>query len=327
MKQLIKKFSNTGILIIGDFMIDRYIWGTVDRISPEAPVPVVEVSKESLLLGGAANVAHNILSLGGKVFLAGVIGLDEAGESLKHLMEEKGINTRGIFEEMNRPTTVKTRIYAHDQQVVRYDTEMKSDIGRTVQSKLLVYVQSCLSEIKAIILSDYCKGVITKNFVRKLIELTGSKIFISVDPKIGHFDYYKGVTLVTPNINEASFGSGINITDDTTLARAGKVLLKKLQSRAVLITRGDKGMMLFERNGKITNIPTIAREVYDVTGAGDTVIAVMTLCHSAGAKLSDAAVIANHAAGIVVGKHGSAVVTAKDISECFTMKKFKLQKN
>lgn len=325
MEDLLKKFTETGILVIGDLMVDKYIWGKVERISPEAPVPVVEVlNDEKMLLGGAANVAHNILSLGGRVLITGIVGRDNMGKVLVNRLREKGINTDGIFESEDRPTTVKTRIYAHDQQVVRFDKEVKSDISKSTQSRILEYVRTCLPKINAIIISDYCKGVITKNLVNKLLELTDSKVFIGVDPKIGHFGYYKGVSVITPNINEASFGSGIKIIDETTLKKAGKILLKKLQSKAVLITRGDKGMILFEKDGKITNISqTHAKEVYDVTGAGDTVIAAFTLYYSAGAKLKDAAEFANHAAGIVVGERGTAVVALKEIME--SMQKNKKQ--
>lgn len=313
MKDLIKKFPKTGLLVIGDLMVDRYIRGKVTRISPEAPVPVVEVSEENLLLGGATNVANNILSLGGKVFIAGVIGNDNMGRVLMRLLKEKGINTGGVITVRERATTVKTRIYAHDQQVVRFDMETKSEIDNATVSMILDYVKRCLPQIKAIILTDYCKGVITKKLVAKLLKITGSKIFVSADPKIGHFDYYSGVSLITPNIQEASFGSGINIVDEKSLVNAGKTLLKKLRCRAILITRGSEGMTLFEKSGKVTHIPTYAKEVYDVTGAGDTVIASFSLCHSAGAVLADSARFANHAAGIVVGETGTAVVTPEEI--------------
>jgi D-beta-D-heptose 7-phosphate kinase/D-beta-D-heptose 1-phosphate adenosyltransferase len=315
MRNIFRKFNKTGILVIGDLMVDQYIWGKVKRISPEAPVPVVEVTEEELLLGGAANVAHNILSLGGKVFIAGTIGRDDIGKVLVNKLSEKGFNTEGVIIDGNRPTTVKTRVIAHSQQVVRFDREVKSEIDKSTLSLLLDYVRSCLPEIRGIIISDYCKGIITKTLIKKLIELTKSKVFIAADPKIGHFDYYKGVNLITPNINEASFGSGIDIQDDETLATAGSILLKKLQSRSVMITRGDEGMSLFEDNGKVIHIPTCAREVYDVSGAGDTVIATLTLCHAAGASLKDAAYVANHAAGVVVGKMGTAVATQEEILE------------
>ncbi|MCK5504638.1 MAG: D-glycero-beta-D-manno-heptose-7-phosphate kinase [Thermodesulfovibrionia bacterium] len=314
-KNIFKKFDGTGILVIGDLMVDHYIWGKVKRISPEAPVPVVEVEKENLLLGGSANVAHNILSLGGKVFITGTVGSDDTGKLLINKLLEKGFNTDGIVIDGNRPTTVKTRVIAHSQQMVRFDREIKSDISKPTLSLILDYVTSCLPDIKGIIISDYSKGLITKILIKKLLNLTKSKIFIAVDPKIGHFDYYKGASLITPNVNEASFASSIDIKDDKTLAEAGNTLLKKLQCMAVIITRGDEGMSLFEKSGKITHIPTCAREVYDVSGAGDTVISALTLCHSAGAALEDAAIIANHAAGVVVGKVGTAVATRQEILE------------
>ncbi len=313
MKDLFKKFKKTGVLVIGDLMVDQYIWGKVKRISPEAPVPVVEVTDENLLLGGAANVANNVLSLGGKVFITGTIGSDYTGKILLNDLKSKGFNTDGIVVDKERPTTVKTRVIAHSQQVVRFDKEIKSEISKSTLSSILAYVKSCLPELKGIIISDYSKGLITKKLVKKVIELAGPKIFVSVDPKVGHFDYYKGVSLITPNINEASFGSGIDITDEKTLIAAGKILLRKLQCKTVMITRGDEGMTLFNKNGKITTIPTFAQEVYDVSGAGDTVIATLTMCRAAGASLTDAAVAANYAAGIVVGKMGTAVTTQKEI--------------
>ncbi len=313
MNDIFKKISRTGILVIGDLMVDQYIWGKVRRISPEAPVPVVEVTEENLLLGGAANVAHNILSLGGKVFIAGTIGRDDTGKILINKLSEKGFNTDGIIIDGKRPTTVKTRVIAHSQQVVRFDREVKTDISTPTLSLILEYVRSCLPRIRGIIVSDYCKGLITKKLIKKLIDLTASKVFIAVDPKIGHFDYYRGTSLITPNMNEASFGSGIDIIDEKTLTAAGRTLMKKLRCNAVIITRGNEGMTLFEKNGSVTHIPTCAREVYDVSGAGDTVISTLTLCRSAGAKLKDAAIIANHAAGVVVAKVGTAVATRQEI--------------
>jgi len=313
MKELFNKFSTTGILVVGDLMVDQYIYGKVKRISPEAPVPVVEVNEETLLLGGAANVAHNVQSLGGKVFIAGTIGRDDIGKILTNKFREIGFNTDGIVVDGKRPTTVKTRVIAHSQQVVRFDREVKSEISRSTMSLILDYIKSCLPQIKGIIISDYCKGLITKGLIKKIIKLAGPKRFVTVDPKIGHFNYYNGVSLITPNINEASFGTGIDINDESTLLAAGKLLLKKLQCKAVMITRGDEGMSLFEKSGKVTHIPTCAQEVYDVSGAGDTVIATLTLSHASGATLKEAAIIANHAAGVVVTKVGTAVVTRSDI--------------
>jgi D-beta-D-heptose 7-phosphate kinase/D-beta-D-heptose 1-phosphate adenosyltransferase len=323
MKEYLKKFSKTGILVIGDLMVDQYIWGKVKRISPEAPVPVVEVTDENLLLGGAANVANNVISLGGKVFIAGTIGQDDLGKLLVNKFLEKGYSTDGIVVDRNRPTTVKTRVIAHSQQVVRFDREVKSDISKSTLSHIADYVKSCLPHIQGIIISDYSKGLITRKLVKTIVEIAGPKKFIAVDPKTGHFGYYKNVGLITPNVNEASSGSGIEIVDEKTLIFAGKLLLKKLQCSAVIITRGDEGMSLFEKNGRITHIPTCAREVYDVTGAGDTVIAALSLSHAAGAKLSDAAIIANHAAGVVVGEVGTSVATQRSIIN--SMKTCKLE--
>lgn len=315
MKELFKRFKHTGILVIGDLMIDRYIWGKVRRISPEAPVPVVEVTSEDLLLGGAANVAHNILSLGGRVYVAGTVGTDYMGKILIDRFRESGIGTDGIVIDKDRPTTVKTRVIAHSQQVVRYDKEMKSDISHATLSLIVDYVKTCLPEIKGIIISDYCKGLITRALIKRILDLTDSKKIVSVDPKIGHFNFYNGVSLITPNVNEASFGAGIDIVDEKTLISAGKTLLKKLRCKAVVLTRGDEGMSLFEKSGKVTHIPTCAREVFDVSGAGDTVISAITLSHSAGATLREAAIIGNHAAGVVVGKVGTAVATQEEILE------------
>ncbi len=313
MKELFKKFSSTGVLVVGDLMVDRYIYGKVKRISPEAPVPVVEVNNETLLLGGAANVAHNVQSLGGQVYIAGTIGRDTIGKILTNRFNELGFDTEGIVVDGKRPTTVKTRVIAHSQQVVRFDREIKSEISRSTMSSILSYIKSCLPHIKGIIISDYCKGLITKGLIKKILELAGPRKFVTVDPKIGHFNYYTGVSLITPNINEASFGTGIDINDEKSLLSAGKSLLKKLQCKAVMITRGEEGMSLFETNGKVTHIPTCAQEVYDVSGAGDTVIAALTLSHASGAPLKEAAIIANHAAGVVVTKVGTAVVSQQDI--------------
>lgn len=322
MDDLINKFSRTGILVVGDLMVDRSIWGNVNRISPEAPVPIVEVTREEpLLAGGAANVANNILSLGGMPYIIGVVGDDDRGRVLIDMLENKGINTDGIITVTDRPTTVKTRIYAHDQQVVRLDREVKTDIDSRTVSRVIDHIKSRLKDIKAIIISDYCKGMISKKLVNKIIEIAGEKIFVSIDPKMGHFDYYNGANLVTPNIQEASFGSGVNISDIKTLIEAGDKLLKKHKFKSVLITRGGDGMSLFEKNGKVTHIPAYAKEVYDVTGAGDTVIAAFTLCRASGATMKKSAEFANHAACIVVGVRGTAVVSPKEIRDSLKKEK------
>jgi len=320
---MFREFEHKKILVIGDLILDHYIWGNVNRISPEAPVPIVEVTRESFMLGGAANVAHNIVSLGGRADVIGINGKDAAGEMLVDLLRQKGVNCDGIFVS-NRPTTVKARVIAHNQQVVRFDREDNKYVGGKVLKGILDYLHSVYREHDAIIISDYKKGMITEGLLRGILKDPQIKksarhregMFVAVDPKVGHFDFYKGVSLITPNVMEASRGSHVEIKDERTLLKAGRALMKKLGCRAVLLTRGEQGMSLFEKK-KVCHIPTVARQVYDVTGAGDTVISAFTLAYVSGASMEDAAVIANHAAGIVVGEVGTAVATPEQIIESF----------
>jgi D-beta-D-heptose 7-phosphate kinase/D-beta-D-heptose 1-phosphate adenosyltransferase len=314
---IIKSFRNTRILVIGDLILDHYIWGRVERISPEAPVPVVEVTRESFMLGGAANVSHNIVSLGGKASVVGINGDDIAGNALLKMLEQKNIDCSGIFVS-NRPTTVKTRVIAHNQQVVRFDREDSKYVDGRVLKGIMQYIQSVIDQYDAVILSDYRKGMISSRLIRSILENPKArKKFIAVDPKVGHFDFYKGVSLITPNVMEAASGSRVEIKDDETLFAAGEKLMKKTGCKAVLITRGKDGMGLFEKN-KATLIPTVARKVYDVTGAGDTVIAAFTLAYGSGANLEASAEIANHAAGVVVAEVGTAVATPMQLLESFS---------
>lgn len=316
---LLKKFRKARVLVVGDLILDRYIWGKVSRISPEAPVPVVEVGEDSFKLGGAANVAHNIVALGGKATLAGVIGKDRAGEAFRELIEEKGIES-ALFAD-SRHTTMKTRVIAHNQQIVRFDKEDTSRIGGTVLSDVTRFLRRAVHEHDAVIVSDYQKGFVSSGLIKEMVGATkGEKKLIAVDPKVGHFHFYRGVSLITPNLSEASRGSGIEIRDEGSLIRAGKTLMKKLSCGAVLITRGEEGMTLFERD-RLTHIPTVARHVFDVTGAGDTVIATFTLAHAAGASMPEAASVANHAAGIVVGEVGTAVVSPEKLMESLKREK------
>lgn len=310
--RILKEFKKKKILIIGDLILDRYIWGKVNRISPEAPVPIVEVTKEDFLLGGASNVANNIVALGGHPTIVGVAGNDRAGDTLINLLDEKGIPCQGVFR-CPRPTIVKTRVIAHNQQVVRFDKENKDRVEGKVLKGILEYLRKAIPIHAAVIISDYKKGVVTAELIREVLKnARPSHVFVSVDPKVGHFHLYKNVSLITPNLTEASLASGIEITDEKSLIHAGRTLMKKLSCGAVLITRGEQGMSLFEKN-KVAHIPTVTRNVYDVTGAGDTVIAAFTIAHAAGASMEEAAVIANHAAGIVVAKVGTAVATPDEI--------------
>jgi D-beta-D-heptose 7-phosphate kinase/D-beta-D-heptose 1-phosphate adenosyltransferase len=315
--KIITSFKDQNILIIGDIILDRYIFGKVNRISPEAPVPVVDVSRETFLLGGAANVANNIIALGGKVTVSGVIGKDRAGDVVREPLAGSCINSDGLVED-NRPTTVKSRVIAHNQQVVRFDREDCRKLDGKALAKFLEYIRKALPLFDAVIISDYKKGVVTAALVKAVVKFAKQKkTFVAVDPKVGHFHLYKNVSIITPNLMEASQGSGIDIKDDQSLLKAGKTLLTRLSCPSVLITRGEEGMSLFEWDGgreiKVTHIPTVAVKVFDVTGAGDTVIATFTLAHAAGASLRDAAVMSNHAAGIVVGQVGTAVATPETL--------------
>ena len=317
LSKIIDRFPKTRVLVVGDVVMDHYIWGSVSRISPEAPVPVVNVTRETVLLGGAANVVNNIRTLGGEVGICGVIGHDAAGKQLQHLLHTQKISTDGLIVDSGRPTTIKTRVIAHQQQMVRFDRETKESISRDAHRRIFEHVaERAGAGLDAIVISDYCKGVVTKDLVRDIVRLARKRgIVVSVDPKVSHFGIYSGVTVLTPNTKEASLGARIEIEDDASLLRAGKGLLARLACDAVLITRGEHGMSLFEKDGRVTHIPTVAREVFDVTGAGDTVISALTLGIAAGARISDAAKIANYAAGIVVGVVGTATVSPSQLKQ------------
>jgi D-beta-D-heptose 7-phosphate kinase/D-beta-D-heptose 1-phosphate adenosyltransferase len=315
-QDIIENFRDRNILVIGDLILDHYIWGKVTRISPEAPVPVVGVTRESFMLGGAANVAHNIVSFGGKASVIGINGRDISGQVLVDMLVQKGVNCEGVFIS-NRPTTVKTRVIAHSQQVVRFDREDSNYVTGKVLKGIMDYMDSVYDNHDAIIISDYKKGMISSELIKNILKNPrAKKMFIAVDPKVGHFDFYRGVSLITPNVMEASDGSNVDIVDDTTLRKAGKALMKRLGCKAVLITRGEQGMSLFEKKG-VSHIPTVTRKVYDVTGAGDTVISAFTLARVSGASMEESAVIANHAAGLVVGEVGTAVTTTEELMGSF----------
>lgn len=317
-EKFFRKFKDKKILVIGDIILDKYIFGKVTRISPEAPVPVVDVYEEQYRLGGAANVANNIIALGGKACLCGIIGKDSAGKIVRDLLSERQIEQDLVFEDTRR-TTVKTRIIGGNQQIVRFDIEDRKRLEGKAKEIFLSKIKNELNNFDAVIVSDYKKGVVSEELFRILVDQKKKNgIFVAVDPKIGHFRLYKQVSLITPNIAEASHGAEVEIKDEKTLIKAGFNLLKKLDCDSVLITRGEEGMSLFERKNSdvnVTHLPTIAKKVFDVTGAGDTVIATITLAHVAGVSLADAAKIANVAAGIVVGKIGTATASKEEIIE------------
>ena len=297
-------------------MLDEYLYGSVTRISPEAPVPVVEINNEQLRLGGAANVANNVRSLGDEPILVGVIGEDDASIKLSQLLKEKGISRDNLIDDSERRTTIKTRIIAHSQQVVRADREDTDEISSGLEKRILDRFNSVSDKIRGVIISDYGKGVITASLLEKIIPACREEgIFVAVDPKETHFFNYSKVCVITPNHHEAGFAAGRRIRTDDDLNYVGKFLLEKLQADSILITRGERGMALFNANGEVDYFPTVAKKVFDVTGAGDTVIASFVSAIAAGATLKEAAVISNCAAGVVVGEIGTGTVSAAVLTE------------
>jgi len=307
--KILNRFSKVKILVVGDIMIDRFIWGKVSRISPEAPVPVVLVDKETFLLGGAANVVNNIHALGGGVSLCGIVGDDEMSQKVFQKLNEMGIAAQGVFVGKGRQTTVKTRIIGHHQQLVRIDRETTEELKGPALRNISEFLKKNMDHFDGMVLSDYGKGLLTKELIRRTIRKAREEgKFVMVDPKVKNFYFYKGATVVTPNTAEASAASGVIIHDLPTLRKAGRLLLRRLNCDALVITRGEEGMAIFEPHQEPFLVPTVAKEVYDVTGAGDTVIGTMALALGAGAGVIEAAKLANFAAGIVVGKVGTATV-------------------
>lgn len=309
----ISELEGRKIAVIGDLILDEFIWGSVRRISPEAPVPVVEVDRESTRLGGAANVAVNLVSLGAEPLLVGILGNDSASNSFCENLESHKISRDGLVFDPSRLTTVKSRIIAHQQQVCRTDREDRSPISSAVRTEVAEQAGRAISESDAVILSDYSKGILAEGTARMLIERARSSgRFLAVDPKLRDFAAYRGATVITPNKKETEAASGIPLESFSDLRRAARRLLETAESKALLVTLGEAGMALFEGD-QVFEIETAAREVFDVTGAGDTVIAVFTLAAAAGAPLYEAALLANHAAGVVVGKVGTAAVYPEDL--------------
>ncbi len=312
--QLLGRFRRAKVLVLGDLMLDEFVWGKVTRISPEAPVPIVWVQSDSVMPGGASNVANNIRALGGQVQIAGVVGTDRWGELLLGELAKRRIDTSGVIREPSRPTTVKTRVIAHHQQVVRVDREQKEALEPSVIERLTRFLRRQLERVDAIVIEDYGKGVVARKLLEDVIPAARRhRRIITVDPKEEHFDLYEQVTAITPNRAEAGGALGRELETEGDVMWAGQELLRKLRSEGVLITMGEGGMCLFEQGGRRTRIPTVAQEVFDVAGAGDTVIAAFTIALAAGASMPEAAVIANHAAGIVVGKVGVAVASPQEL--------------
>jgi D-beta-D-heptose 7-phosphate kinase/D-beta-D-heptose 1-phosphate adenosyltransferase len=314
--QGLDNFNGKTVLVIGDLILDKFVRGRVSRISPEAPVPVVEITEEEYMPGGAGNVVSNIISLGGKVSMCGIVGEDNFGQQLISELSGMGSDVSGILKDETRPTSQKTRIIAEHQQVVRADLESKEEIDERFETELVSWIESIISKIDGVVISDYGKGLVTSNLIEKVIEHTnGKNIPVVVDPQVGHFFEYKNVTAITPNVKEAGEALNIRITDEEKLEYAGRKLLEDLNCDLVMVTRGEKGMTLFYKSGEIKNIPTMAPEVYDVSGAGDTVSSVFTLGVTAGLDYYDAAVLSNYAAAVVVGKLGTATTSIEEIKK------------
>ena len=312
LKQLLDNFTGKRIIVLGDVMLDEFTWGQVLRISPEAPVPVVEVLEETHRLGGSANVVANIKALGGNPRTLAVIGRDRAADRLLSLYRNLGIDP-GLLVQDDRRTTVKTRIIAHNQQIVRTDREDRTPLSSEVNSVLADRFVEVLPGTDAVIVSDYDKGVVNRELLEAVLpraERAGVPVFL--DPKVHHADYYKPATLITPNHREAELLSGRAVRDRTSLEEVGRYLLKRFECPYILITRGEEGMSLFESE-KVHHLPAATREVFDVTGAGDTVVATLAMARASGAQMDEAASIANTAAGIVVGKVGTATLTTEEV--------------
>jgi len=314
LRRRLQAFRRARVLVVGDLMLDEFVWGKVSRISPEAPVPVVWVQRESVMPGGAANVANNIRALGGRVWMVGVVGTDRWGQALMADLAKRRIDTSGVLRDASRPTTVKTRVIAHHQQVVRVDREHVSPLDGALADRLLSAVTRRLGGVDAVVIEDYGKGVISRELLRRMIPLVRARRkIITVDPKVDHFDLYQQVTALTPNRAEAGEAVGRELDTEREVLKEGEELVRKVRCRGLLMTLGEDGMCLFESGGRRTRIPTVAQEVFDVAGAGDTVIATFTLALASGASMPEAAVIANHAAGIVVGKVGVATTTPDEL--------------
>ena len=321
---IIKRFESTSIIVIGDIMIDQFVIGQVNRISPEAPVPVVKFNHEEFRLGGAANVAHNIRKLGGRVSLLGVLGSDDAGTQLLAELKRASINPNGVLSDSERITTRKLRVVtSRNQQVARIDYETDKELSRGIVNKLSALLKSQIATADVIVVSDYLKGLLTQEFMANIfLSAKEHGVPVFVDPKAPHLNWYSGCSLITPNHHEAEKATRMRIQTEDEARTAASTLQTSVPCTSVLITRGEHGMWLTDgslpRTDRVeTALPTTAREVSDVTGAGDTVIAMMALSVAAGANLSEAAELANHAAGIVVGRFGASTITTKELVEAF----------
>ncbi|HTO94772.1 MAG TPA: D-glycero-beta-D-manno-heptose-7-phosphate kinase [Bacteroidota bacterium] len=313
---LLGKFRGKRVAVVGDVMLDRYYWGSVHRVSPEAPVPVVEVDTESVRFGGAANVANNIQALGGSPFVVGLVGDDHPGSLFTKMMNDQGLDTSGIVTDSSRPTTIKTRVIAAGQHVVRIDNESKQDSPAHLQARLIDAVRSNIDSLDGIIIEDYNKGAVTRELIHAVIALAGErKKPVTVDPKFNNFFEYRGVTVFKPNRREVEEAVGGKLRTLADMDRAGKHLLDTLRAENVLLTRGEEGMSLYSADGGVRHLPTTAEVVQDVSGAGDTVIATLTMGLVSGGTIAESCILANCAGGVVVGAVGIVPVLPDQLLE------------
>jgi len=315
--KILEAIRERKVLVLGDVMLDEFVWGDVTRISPEAPIPVVDVQRESINLGGAANVLANLISLGARGSVVGVVGNDRAAEQLRSSVRQISSQDGNLISDQSRPTTIKTRIIAHSQPVVRTDRESRTPISSDIEDRIISQLKASLPNADAFVVSDYDKGVVTPRILETVLPLAYDRVPVLIDPKLRNFRSYRPATLITPNHLEALRISNSEEDSDAGLHLAAERIRAEVDCDAVLITRGARGMLLLEGNSEPVYVKTIAREVYDVTGAGDTVIAALASALSTGASMIEAATFANHAAGIVVGKVGTATVTAEELIATF----------
>ncbi|MBW6515605.1 MAG: D-glycero-beta-D-manno-heptose-7-phosphate kinase [Candidatus Cloacimonetes bacterium] len=316
--EIIESYRDKKIAVIGDMMLDHYLWGKVERISPEAPVPVIDVEREEYRLGGAANVVFNLKALNAIPFTIGTTGNDMFGDQIFSILEEKGIEKSFLLRDKRKPTTRKSRIIGHHQQVVRVDYESRDDIDKELEDKIINAFQELISQIDGVIIEDYNKGLLTARVIEEIMKTaTMANKPITVDPKFKNFFLYRNATIFKPNFNELQRNTGLPIESEEDFDYAARVLMHKLSPEYLIITRGEKGLVIFTQKGDRIDIPTFAQEVYDVSGAGDTVISTLTLGLCSGVDIEKAAIIANHAAGAVCGKIGIQPAYPEDIINSF----------
>lgn len=316
LKEIMQAGNQKRIIVFGDLMVDRYLWGNVSRISPEAPVPIINIDDEEIRFGGAGNVANNLIGLGAIPLIVGVVGNDNLGKAFRSMLLERNLSDKGLIVDAQRPTTVKTRIIGNNQHIARVDREKLTAIDRQTQDQILDHLGHIIDDANAIIIQDYNKGVVAAELIQRIIQLANERQkIVTADPKFDNFWEFKGVTVFKPNKKEAEAALAARIQTDQELVNAGGELLKKIDGEAVLITRGRDGMALFERDSAHTFIKTSARKVADVSGAGDTVIAALTFALAAAAAMKEAVTIANYAAGLVCEEVGVVPVNGEKLVE------------